>query len=170
MGKWILLVVVAAYGAWWYFHAGRQMDEDAIEAQYAVEGQAMAKLDADYLCSRMTDDFRHDAIAFTLNNGTQRETLDKERSCEDLREGFRAFKRLNALTNGAMGLAVEHRIIEVSLSDDRKTADVEAVATVRLGGRLLSKTHSVDQVVRRNGRILHAASNSKSWVYIPAVD
>ena len=31
MGKWLLLVVVAAYGAWWYFHAGRQMDEDAIE-------------------------------------------------------------------------------------------------------------------------------------------
>lgn len=169
MGKWIVLALVAGYGAWWYFHAGRQMSEDAIEAQYAVEGQAMAKLDADYLCDRMADDFRHDAIAFTLN-GTQREALDKQRSCEDLREGFRAFKRLNALTNGAMGLSVQHRIIEVALSDDRKTADVEAVATIRLGGRLLSKTHSIDRVVRRNGRILHAASQSKSWVYIPAAD
>ncbi len=169
MGKWILLALVAAYGAWWYFHAGRQMSEDAIEAQYAVEGRAMAKLDADYLCSRMTDDFRHEAIAFTLN-GTQRETLGKERTCEDLREGFRAFKRVNALTNGAMGLSFNHRIIEVTLADDRKSADVEAVATVRIGGRLLSKTHSLDRVVRRGGRILHQASQSKSWVYVPAAD
>lgn len=169
MGKWIALALVASFGAWWFFHAGRQMSEDAIEAQYAVEGHAMAKLDADYLCDRMADDFRHEAIAFTLN-GTQRETLDKRRSCEDLREGFRAFKRVNALTDGAMGLSFDHRIIEVSLADDRKSAEVEAVATVRIGGRLLSKTHSIDRVIRRNGQILHEASQSKSWVYIPAAD
>lgn len=169
MEKWILLALVAGYGAWWWLHGGRTMSEDAIEAQYGVEAQAMARLDADYLCGRMTDDFRHDAIAFTLN-GTQRETLDKARSCENLREGFRAFKRVNALTNGAMGLSFDHRIIEVSLADDRKSADVEAVATVRVGGRLLSKSHSVDRVVRRNGRILHETSQSKSWVYIPAAN
>jgi len=166
MGKWILLALVAGFGAWWSFHAGRQMDEDAIEAQYNVEAQAIAKLDADYLCDRMTDDFRHEAVTFTLG-GTQRETHDKLRSCEELRESFRIFKRLNALTHGAMGMSVDNRIVEVRLSEDRKSAEVEAVALVHLGGRLLSRSHGVDRVIRRNGRILHAESKSRSWVYVP---
>jgi len=166
MGKWILLAIVAGYGAWWFFHAGRQMDEDAIEAQYDVEAHAIAKLDADYLCDRMTDDFQHEAVTFTLG-GTQRETYDKLQSCDELRESFRVFKRLNALTNGAMSMSVDNRIVEVTLSKDRKSADVEAVAFVRLGGRLLSRSHGVDRVIRRNGRILHAESKSRTWVYVP---
>jgi len=167
MGKWILLALVAGFGAWWSFHAGRQLSEDAIEAQYNLDSAAMAKLDADYFCDRMTDDFQHEAVTFALN-GTQRETLGKKDSCEGMREGFRAFKRLNALTNGAMGLSFENRVVEITVADDRKSADVETIASVRMGGRLLSRSHSVDRVIRRNGRILYEASKSKSWVYVPA--
>jgi len=167
MGKWILLALVAAFGAWWFFHHGRQMSEEGIEAQYDLEARAMAHLDAGYLCDRMADDYRHESVTFALN-GTQRQRFDKQSSCDELREGFRVFKRLNALTNGAMGLSVENRIVEITLSDDRKTADVESIASVRLGGRLLSRSHSMDRVIRRNGRILHAASQSKSWLYVPA--
>ena len=166
MGKWILLALVAGYGVWWYAQGGRQMTEEAIEAQYDAEAHAIAKLDADYLCDRMTDNFRHEAVTFSPD-GTRRETYDKPRSCEELRESFRIFKRLNALTNGAMGMSVDNRIVEVTLSEDRKSAEVEAVAFVRLGGRLVSRSHGVDRVIRRNGRILHAESKSRSWVYVP---
>ena len=167
MGKWILLALVSAFGAWWFFHAGRQMSEDAIEAQYDLDSRALVKFDADYFCDRMADDYRHEAVTFGLN-GTQRQTLDKHSSCEEMREGFRAFKRLNALTNGAIQLSFQNRIVEITLSDDRKTADVESISTVRMGRRLLSRSHSMDRVIRRNGRILHEATQSKSWVYVPA--
>ena len=167
MGKWILLALLASFGAWWFFHAGRQMSEDAIEDQYNLDSHPMAKRDPDSFCDRMTEDYRHEAVTFALD-GTQRETYDKQRSCDELREGFRVFKRLNALTNGAMGLSFENRIVEITLADDRKSADVESISSVRMGRRLLSRSHSLDRVIRRNGRILHEASQSKSWVYVPA--
>ncbi|WP_158986632.1 hypothetical protein [Lysobacter panacisoli] len=167
MGKAILLLVVSLMGGVWFLHAGRLMTEKSIEEQYYVESSAMARFDADYLCDRLSDDFRHDSITFSLG-GTQRETYDKQESCDVMREAFRDFKRLSALTNGRMGLSMENRIVEVSLSEDRKVAHVEAIGVVRLGGRMLSRSHYVDRLVRRNGRILHEASESKSWLYIPA--
>jgi hypothetical protein len=167
MGKAIVLVLVMAFGGWWYFHAGRQMTEESIDEQYQVESHALANLDADYLCERMTGDYRQQGVSFTLA-GTQREDFNKQQACDGMRESFRMFKRISALSNGALGLSFDNKVIEVALSPDRKTADVEAVATIRMGGRLLSKTHYVDRLVRRNGRILHASSQSKSWVYVPA--
>lgn len=168
MGKAIVLMLVAMFGSWWFFHAGRQMTEESVRDQYDVEAHATAKMDADYLCDRLAGDYRHESLVFALATGTERKSFGKQESCDEMREAFRVFKRLSALTNGAMGMSVENRIVEVSLSDDRKTADVEVISTIRLGGRLLGKTHGIDRLIRRNGRILHSEAKSKSWVYVPA--
>ena len=167
MGKVVFLALLLAFGGWWIFHGGRVMSEDAINRQYDNESLALAKLDADYLCDQLAGDFRDEGISFTLA-GTQRHDRDKQQSCDHLRDAFADIKRFTALSGGAFGLSFSNRVIAIELSEDRKTAEVEGIATIHMAGRLVSKTHYFDRVIRRYGRIRHAASESKSWVYVPA--
>lgn len=166
MGKKLLLAGLIAFGAWWHFHGGRQMSEESINAQFQAESAALAKFDGAFLCDQLDEAYRDEGVSFTLG-GTQRHSRSKSDSCREMDEAFAAFKRLDALSEGAIRMSFDHRIIDVELSPDRKTAKIEAVGTIRMAGRLISKTHYVDELIRRNGQILHASSNSKSWVYVP---
>jgi hypothetical protein len=167
MGKIVLLGALIAFGGAWYFHFARQMSREGIDAQYQAESAALAKLDAEFLCDQLADDYRDEGASFTLS-GTRRHSRGKQESCNAVDGMFDDIRRINAIGGGAFGLSFEHRVLDVQLADDRKTATVEAIGTIRIAGRLLSKTQYVDRLIRRNGRILHAASTSKSWVYVPA--
>lgn len=167
MGRIAILGALLALGASWHFHFGRQMSREGIDAQYHAEAAAFANLDATFLCDQLADDYRDEGVSFTLS-GTRRHARGKRESCEAVEGMFSDIRRINALGGNAFGLSFEHRIIDVQLAEDGKTATVEAVGSIRGAGRLLSKTQYVDRLIRRNGRILHAASTSKSWVYVPA--
>lgn len=167
MGKVVLLVALVMFGGWWHFHASRQMTEASINEHYNVESRALGKLDAPFLCEQMSDDYRDTGISFTLS-GTRRHSRGKEESCKDMTKFFGEVKRFSALTGGRLGFGFDHRVLEVKLSDDRKTAKVEAIGVISLAGRTISRTQYVEHLIRRNGRILRVQADSKSWVYLPA--
>lgn len=167
MGKILLVGALLAFGGVWHFHFGRQMSREGIDAQYRAESAALADLDAGFFCDRLADDYQDEGVSFTLA-GTRRHSRGRRESCEATEGAFDDIRRFNAIGGGAVGLSFEHRVLDVELADDRKTATVEAIGTIRFAGRLLSKTQYVDRLIRRNGRILRVASNSKSWIYVPA--
>jgi hypothetical protein len=59
----------------------------------------------------------------------------------------------------------DFEIESITLSSDRKLATVEVTSAMRFGDMTLARSHSVDHLIRRNGRIRNASSEETVWAY-----
>lgn len=165
MTKVIVLLVLAGF-AWWYFDAGRRMTEVEIRAAYDTDMDALRRFDADALCDRLSSDFSAEQ---TTRQGGQsvEQHYGKTELCEQFHQSVDTMKRLSAASHGRFTLDIQQDIKEIELSVDRKHATVQTVSTIRLGDMTLARDRSTEHLIRRNGRILSTGGEIRSWAYTP---
>ncbi|WP_114241493.1 hypothetical protein [Dyella sp. C9] len=165
MKKLILLLVLAGL-AWWYFDVSRRMTDAQIRSAYDDTIAAMRRFDADALCNQLSDDFSGDEV--TREGGsTTEQHYDKQRLCDRIRKSTALTQRISAATGGLVEPDVDVEIKNIELSKDRKEAIVQTVSTTRLGDMTLGRDRSTERLIRRNGHILRTGGESKVWVYTP---
>jgi hypothetical protein len=165
MKKLILLLVLAGL-AWWYFDYSHRITEAQIRADYAAQVDAIRHFDADRLCTRLADDFSGEA---SLRQGgrTTQEHFDKDSLCRRIQKTMTLMQRISNATGGLVELEVELEIKSIELSTDHKLATVESVTTTRLGDMTLGRDRTTEHLIRRNLRVLSTGGESNSWAYTP---
>ncbi|WP_430390293.1 hypothetical protein [Dyella sp. 20L07] len=165
MKKVILLLVLAGL-AWWYFDYSRRMTEAQIRESYDAQAEATRQFDAKKLCDRLSDDFQGDQSTKQGDHYVE-EHFDKKSLCNGLTRSTAAMQSLSALTGGMVQLDVDLEIKSIELSINRKEATVQTVSTVRLRDMTLARDRTTEHLIRRNGRILSTGGESKVWAYAP---
>lgn len=159
--KKVIFVILVIAAAVWYFDIGRKMTETSIRENYQSQREALNRFDAEPLCDAMDDEYR--AAVTVRGSADGSKTMNKARACAELTRTLRRFKQLSERTGGMIEPDFEIKSIE--LSANRKSATVELTNAMRLGDMTLSRGHSVDHLIRRNGRILSASSEDTVRVY-----
>ena len=163
MKKIVLLVILAGL-ALWYFDFSRRMDETSIREVYREQIKATEAFNAEAICSRMANDYRIVDTSFGPE-GTRTETMDREQACAELEKSLKVFERLGSASAGLLSPELDVDIKHIELSSDRKTATVEAVSTLKVGDAMLARSRGTERLIRRAGRILSQGGESKTWVY-----
>jgi len=163
--KIILLVVLAGLG-WWYFVGGRTLSEASVRKHYDEQSAAMARFDAETLCAMLHDDYQANEVSFTPA-GAVKASVDRDQACDNIGAALEPMKKLSEIAGGQAGISFVNKITKVTLSDDGKTATVEGEGRFSMAGSLLIKSKYTEELVRRNGSILHLRSDAKSWLYSP---
>lgn len=159
----MLLPLLLAGVAYWYFVMAQRIDEAAVRAYYNQQMQAYYRFDGDWFCTSMTDDYRVTEITYT---GKQRkdERLNKAESCKRTRA---TIAELVQVRDASIGLPLPAWSIEVKrieLAPDRRSATVQAEGRMTVGARDLGVSKWTERLVRRNGRVLSEQSESTAWV------
>lgn len=165
MKKIVLLVVLAGLG-WWYFIGGRTLTEEGVRKHYDEQSAAMARFDAEALCAMLHDDYEGKETSVTPM-GTVKATVSRDQACDNLGAALEPMKKMSEMSGGQAGISYVNKITRVTLSDDGKTATVEGEGRFSMAGSLLIKAKYTEELVRRNGSILHLRSDAKSWLYSP---
>ncbi|MFC3549415.1 hypothetical protein ACFOLC_00115 [Lysobacter cavernae] len=163
MRKVVLCVLLAALASW-YFHFGRKMTEDSVKAFYDMQTGLLAKLDGEPLCRFMAKEYHSSDVIYS-GAGTERTELDREAACEHLKQGLLFFQKMSSATQGRVEPTFDQQVKNVSLSEGSKLATVEGVMTVKVGDILIGRTRFTERLVRRNGRIVSLGGESKTWMY-----
>ena len=165
MKKIVLLVILAGLG-WWYFVGGRSLTEEGVRKHYDEQSSAMARFDAEALCAMLHDDYRATEVSITPA-GTLKATVDRVQACDNIGAALEPMKNLSEMSGGQAGISFANNISKVTLSEDGKSATVEGEGRFSMAGALLIKSKYTEELVRRNGSILHLRSDAKSWLYPP---
>ncbi len=163
MKKIVLLLILAGL-ALWYFDLSRRMTEASIHEAYREQLKATQASNAEAICSRMTDDYRLVDTSYGPE-GTRTDTMDREEACTELEKSLKVFERLGKVTGGLLSPEIDIDIKRIELSHDRKTATVEAVSTIKIGDTMLARSRGTEKLIRRAGRILSQGGESKTWTY-----
>jgi hypothetical protein len=163
MKKVILLVIVIA-AAVWYFDISRKMTETSIRESYQAQVEALQRFDAEPLCDALDDSYTA-SIVMRGSSGAPAKAQDKAGACAELTKTMRRLKMLSERTAGMLEPDYDFEIESITLSSDRKLATVEVTSAMRFGDMTLARSHSVDHLIRRNGRIRNASSEETVWAY-----
>jgi hypothetical protein len=163
--KKIVLLIIAIGAAVWYFDIGRKMTEASIRESYQQQLDALQRFDAEPLCAALASDYT--ATVTTRGSGAAPQSKNKSEACSELARSLGRMKTLSKRTGGMLEPDYDFDIQSITLSPDRKLATVEIDSAMRLGDMTLSRGHSIEHLIRRNGRILHADSQDTVWVYRP---
>jgi hypothetical protein len=157
--KIILLVIVIAASVW-YFDLSHKMTEAAIRKSYQTQFEALQRFDPKPLCDVLDENY-----TATVTTHSVAQAKDKASACAELTRSLRRLKTLSDRTAGLLEPDYDFEIKSITLSADRKLATVEISSTMRLGDMTLARSHSVDHLIRRNGRIRNASSEETVWAY-----
>lgn len=163
MRKIVLCVVLAALASW-YFHFGRKMTETSVKAFYDMQTELLVKLDGEPLCRFMAKEYRSSDVTYS-GSSTERTELDREAACKHLKQGLVFFQKMSSATHGLVEPTFDQQVKNVTLSEGSKLATVEGVMTVKVGDILIGRTRFTEKLIRRNGRILSLGGESKTWMY-----
>lgn len=161
--KQVVLLVIVIAAAVWYFDIGRKMTDASIRDSYRTQLEALNQFDAQPLCAALDEHYTANVTVRGSTAGPK--TQDKTGTCADLTRTLHRLKLLSDRTGGMLEADFELEIESLQLSTDRKSATVEISTAMRLGDMTLSRSRSVDHLIRRNGRILSASSEDTLWVY-----
>jgi hypothetical protein len=162
--KKIVLLVILAGLALWYFDFSRRMTEQSIATAYQAQARAMNAMDAAYLCSHMASGYQSTEVLHGPR-GTTTRTMGKDQACTQLTRMAGGMQKLGIAPGGMISPRYSIEIKHVELAANRKAATVEAVATMMVGDVLLMRSYGTEQLIRRVGRIQTLGSESETWVY-----
>lgn len=162
----ILFLILVATAGWWYFIGGRRLDDDLVRDYYLQSQQATLHHDHEALCSMLSNDF---ASTSQVSMGPQRvrtdDSADKAKTCESWRDLFANWQRLGEKMGGELQLDAGHEIHSITLAADRKSAVVDISTQLDVAGTIMNiRTHTRDQLIRRNGRVLLVRSDGSASV------
>ena len=160
----IVLAVILAALASWYFHFGRQMTQASVGEFYQEQLDLMNRFEAEALCTTMAEEYRAVDVAFS-SSGTERTELDKFRACQMNEQALSEFKLMSDRTRGLLAPTFSTHINSITLGDSDKLATVEGTMTVRMGEMLIARTRFTERLIRRAGTIRSLGGESKTWAY-----
>lgn len=163
--KKILLVIVVIAVAVWYFDISRKMTDASIRESYQTQVEALQRFDAKPLCDALDDSYR--ATVTTRGGARASAARDKAGACAELTRSMRRMKTLSDRTGGLLEPDYDVEIKSIVLADDRKSATVEIASVMRIGDMTLARSHSVEHLIRRLGRIRSVQSEETVWAYRP---
>jgi len=163
MKKVVLLLVLAGL-AWWYFDGSRRIDDEAVRNHYKDMLAMYDENNADALCAQMGSEYRVVDVSFGPE-GTRRQEHDRDSACREVRRALKTIAGLGNISGGLLTPDFDVEIKNITISDDHKLATVESVSTMRMGDAVLVRSRATDRLVRRVGRVRSLGGESKTWVY-----
>lgn len=164
MKKVILLAILAGL-AWWYFDHSHRLTEADVRASYDADVDAMRRFDAESLCKRLGEDFAGEESS--TQDGEAVQHFDKAGQCERIKRSIETMQRFAVATGGRLAMNIEVEIKDIQLAANHKSAIVQSVSVARIGDMTLAREYSTDHLIRRNGRILSTATETRVWTYTP---
>lgn len=163
----IILISVALFALALGLHLFRnqmtKLDEDLVYDYYQKNINAARMFDARTLCAMLHKNYRAVDVARTPR-GEQRLAMNRKQSCDATRESMATMKKFAAATR--IEPEFKYTIESVTLSPDRKQATVKIRGSMRVGKRFSVSTAGTETLVRRMGRVLSTASDTRSTVSV----
>jgi hypothetical protein len=162
--KKLILVVLVAGLAWWYFIGGRRITEEHARQYYQNIDHATGKRDPELLCGLLDSNFHSEMVVSTLA-GRVADSQDKKQACEAYVELYKSFEMIGQRMGGIVQLDTHYEIHSVEISADSKTAVVDMSYALDVGGAIMNiRSRSTDTLVRRNGRVLMLRTEGRGTI------
>jgi hypothetical protein len=162
--KKLIVVVLIAVGAWWYFVGGRKLSEEQVQGFYRNLERATLERKPEALCSLLAKDFESTGtVAIAGQSRTQ--SQDRAQTCEGYRLLYESWEKLGEKMGGILQLDSDYTIHSVEISADNKTATVDVSSSLDVAGSIMKiRSRSTDTLIRRNGKVLLLRSESKGSI------
>lgn len=158
--KKILLVVLLAIGAWWYFVGGRTLSEEAVRDFYRLQEHATLSRDPAALCSLLDKEFA--ASGMTTSGGSH---ADKGQTCDGYHAMYQGFESLGEKMGGILQLDYGYDIHSIQLSPNKKSATVDISYSLDVAGSIMNiRSRATETLIRRNGKILMLRSEENNGI------
>ncbi|NZA27237.1 hypothetical protein H0E84_12675 [Luteimonas sp. SJ-92] len=164
MIKKLLLVLVLAVVALVVHDQGRRISDADVRKYYREQMEALQAYDSEAICAVMAGDFRLEDIQHAAGQ-THPSTMDRAAACRQMEEAVALLRMLSEQTGGMLAIEFAYQITRVEISPDGRRALVEATSTAKLGGRLLSRSRSKENLSRSLWRVTSHGGQSQTWNY-----
>lgn len=160
----LILVVLVAVAAWWYFIGGRNLTEAHVNEFYRSVEVATLERKPEDLCSLLDEDFK--STGNVAIGGQQRtDSQDKAQTCEAYRQLYASWEKLGGKMGGILQLDSEYEIHSITFSTDKKTATVDISSSLDVAGSITNiRSRRKDTLVPRNGKVMLLRSEGSGSV------
>lgn len=161
--KKLLVIAIAAIGAWWYFIGGRTITEVQARNFYSDMERATLSRKPDELCKLLASDFSSEG---TMVMGgvkvAQPVAQNKDETCEGYRALYASWDMLGDRMGGILQLDSHYEIHSVKLSADKKSVTVDISTSLDVAGSIMNiRSRTTDTLIRRNGKVLLLSSDGQ---------
>lgn len=164
MVRKLLVVLVLAVIALVAHDNGRRISEADVHAHYRQQMQALAAFDSEAICRPMAPDYQVRNIEHT-GGDTLRQTWDRAGSCRQMEDAMALMRVLHNQTGGLMAIDFNYEITRIDIAPGGRRATVEATATARIAGTLLTRSRSKGELSRSLWRVRDHGGQVQSWNY-----
>jgi hypothetical protein len=162
--KKVLLLVLVAGGGWWYFQGGRVLSEESVKDFYQQQAMATLNRNPEALCNQLASDYQSSSVLIS-SEGRAKQEENKKQSCDALTGMYASFEELGEKMGGMLQLDYDYKIRKITISNDKKSAVVEASFTLDVAGSIMNFSgSSVDTLIRRNGKVMVLRSEGTTRV------
>ena len=152
--KKLVLVILIAGAAWWYFVGGRKLTEERVTAFYSDLEIATRGRKPEDICALLASEFQSTGT-FAVGAKTRTDVQDKSQTCEAYRDLHATWEQLGEKMGGTLQLDSDYTIHSIAISPDGKTATVDISTSLDVAGSVMNiRSRSTDTLVRRNGKVL----------------
>jgi hypothetical protein len=164
MVKAILLLIFFGIAGWWFAIGGRQLNEAQVREFYRTQEAATLSRQPDALCELLDDRFQTAGRTVMAGEGSS-SVLDKQQSCDGLRDLFASWEALGEKMGGMLQLDSHYTVHRITIAPDGHSATVDVSTQLDVGGSIMSlRSHTTDTLVRRNGRVSLLRSDGEGAV------
>jgi hypothetical protein len=162
--KKLVLVVLIAAGAWWYFVGGRKLSEEHVNGFYRDLEMATLERKPEKLCALLSDNFES-AGTVTVAGQSHKEEQNRTQTCEGYRKLYETFQKLGEKMGGMVQLDSDYTIHSIAISTDSKSATVDISSSLNVAGSLMKiRSRSTDTLIRKNGKVLLRRSEGQGSI------
>lgn len=152
--KKLVLVILIAGTAWWYFVGGRKLTEEHVGSFYRDLEVATLERKPEDICALLASDFQSTGTV-TVGSKTRPNAQDKSQTCNAYRDLYATWEKLGERMGGTLQLDSDYTIHSIAISPDRKTATVDISTSLDVAGSIMNiRSRSTDTLIRRNGKVL----------------
>jgi hypothetical protein len=149
--KAILMALVCAAGAWYWFVGSRQISESDVQAFYLQEMQWMDESKGKELCGSIDDKYFSKYTTVSVAGRVQEET-DKAKTCQAMEKLFELMAKHNNEMGGGVVLNLNANLDQTNISSDKKTATV----------KVRSILDSSETFIKRGGKLFRTGAEGKA--------
>lgn len=157
--KKLLVIVLVAVGAWWFFVGGRKLTEEQVNDFYQDVTRATLSRRPEDLCALLAPEFKTTGTVSAA--GQQKtESMDKAQTCDGYTKLYAAWDQLGEKMGGTLQLEYGSTIHSITIAPDHKSATVDVSTTLDVGGSIMKiRSRSTDVLIRRAGKVLMLRSD-----------
>ncbi|MEY4763588.1 MAG: hypothetical protein RI907_261 [Pseudomonadota bacterium] len=169
MRAFVLFLALVSLAGWWLLVGGRTINRDQVRAYYRDYEMATLARQPDALCNMLDDRFKSSgSIAFGEFSVPNSPEQDKAATCTGLKDLYETWEDLGDKMGGILTLESRHVINEITISPDGRSAEVDIVTSLDVGGTIMRlRSHTVDTLVRRNGVVKMIRSEGEGRMLPP---